>query len=317
MKSMKILTLLLAAGFLTLPLAGSATAADAEAVKTFALGQYTVHPVLDRQGEMKISLFSGPLSPEERAALMPGGVAPSSVNIFVVKGPAGNILIDAGWGASGPGQDFFAERLKTLGLTFEDINLILLTHMHPDHIGGLLKGTAPAFPKARVLVSAPELRFWRGKVEGAAKGKPNPASAELNPKAPPVAPGDLLAAVLTAYGDRLETFEFESPLAEVFTPLAAIGHTPGHTVFLMESEGHKLLFIGDSLHAARLQFPQPDENASYDQDPEQAAASRRAILTLAAEENLPIAGAHIPFPGTGRVKKEGTGFAFTPTIEGF
>ena len=315
---MKILTsLLILAGLLTMPLAGSALAAESGTAKPFAIGGYTVVPILDLQGEMKIDLFSGPLSAEERAALMPGGAAPSSVNIFLLKGPGGNILIDAGWGASGPGQDLLAERLKSAGLTFEDVDLVLLTHMHPDHIGGLLKGTAPAFPKARVLVSGPELAFWQDRVEQAAQAKPQPKGAELNPQAPPVAPLQLPAAVMTAYGDRLETFEFETPVAEGLTSMSAVGHTPGHTVFLLESDGRKLLFIGDLLHAALLQFPQPDENSSYDHDPAQAAASRRAVLNLAAEGGIPVAGAHIPFPGTGRVGQAGQGFAFTPAVEGF
>jgi len=314
---MKIAAMLLAAGLLALPLAGSALSADSGAAKSFAIGQYTVMPGLDRQGQMKIDLFSGPLTPEERAALMPGGQAPSSVNIFVVRGPAGNILIDAGWGASDSSQNVLPERLKSAGLTFDDINLVLLTHMHPDHIGGLLRGTAPAFPKARVLVSAPELRYWQARVERAAKGQPNSKIAEPNPQAPAAAPADLPAAVMLAYGDRLETFEFDDRPAEGFTALSAIGHTPGHTAFLLESDGHKLLFIGDLLHAAALQFPQPDENSSYDVDPAQAAASRRAVLTLAADDNLPVSGAHIPFPGTGRVKKDGRGFIFTPALEDF
>lgn len=311
---MKILTLLIAAGLWVMPLAGSALAADSGAAKEFTIGQYTVMPILDRSGEMKIDLFSGPLTPEERAALMPGGVAPASVNVFVVKGPAGNILIDAGWGASIPGDNLFAERLKSAGLTFEDIDLVLLTHMHSDHIGGLLKGTAPAFPKARVLISGPELQYWQTLVEQAAK--PDSKNTAPDPKAPPVAPADLQGAVMNAYGDRLETFQFDDRPAEGFTALSAIGHTPGHTVFLLESDGRKLLFVGDILHAALLQFPQPDENASYDIDPKQAVASRRAVLNMAAEKNLPIAGAHIPFPGTGLVKKDGQGFAFTPNVDG-
>ncbi|MDR2947155.1 MAG: MBL fold metallo-hydrolase, partial [Candidatus Adiutrix sp.] len=102
-----------------------------------------------------------------------------------------------------------------------------------------------------------------------------------------------------------------------FEAISAIGHTAGHTAFMLESEGKKLLFIGDLLHAALLQFPQPDECSSYDNDKAQAAASRRAILGQAADGNFPIAGAHIPFPGTGLVKRDGQGFSFIPTTEGF
>lgn len=312
---MKPLTLLISAFMLAMPLSGSAFSADSGSASRFDVGRYSVAPLQDRSGQMKIELFSGPLSPEERAALMPGGTAPSSVNVFLVQGPAGNILIDAGWGAGDSKPEVMSQNLKSAGLSADDIDLVLLTHLHPDHIGGLLTGTAPTFSKARVLVSAPELAYWRGLVEQPAQAKTDESTAP-NPAAPPVAPADLQAAVMLAYGDRLQTFEFDGRPAEGFTALSAVGHTPGHTVFLLESDGQKLLFIGDLLHAALLQFPHPDENASYDIDPAQAAATRRAILTLAADDGLTISGAHIPFPGTGRVKKEGPGFAFVPAAEG-
>ncbi|MDR2946818.1 MAG: MBL fold metallo-hydrolase, partial [Candidatus Adiutrix sp.] len=204
MKHMRSLTLLLAAGLLVMPLGGAAFAAEADSVKPFAVGQYTVLPLLENRGQMKIEIFSGPLSPEARAALMPGGVAPSGTTVFLVRGPAGNILIDTGWGASGPGQNVLAGRLGSAGLTFADIDLVLLTHRHSDHIGGLLKGTAPVFPKAKVLVSAPELKVWRDQV--------TPTAAPVNPNAPAVAPADLAAAVLNAYDRRIETFELTAPL---------------------------------------------------------------------------------------------------------
>jgi glyoxylase-like metal-dependent hydrolase (beta-lactamase superfamily II) len=106
-------------------------------------------------------------------------------------------------------------------------------------------------------------------------------------------------------------FSFGEKPVEGLTAKNAVGHTPGHTAFLLESGGEKLLFIGDLLHAAALQFPYPEMCASYDRDQSQAVISRRNILNEAADLNMPVAGAHIPHSGVGLVAKSGDGFAFT------
>lgn len=337
-------------------------------VKQFTVNNFTVYSILDRDSPMKAEIFSGPLSDDQKLALMPGGQAPGSVNIYLIKSPAGNILVDAGWGRSGPGRGVLAGRLKEIGLIHEDIDLVILTHMHPDHIGGLLDGPDPAFPKAKVLVARPELEYWSGLVaekqtppvapsapvsepeptpapEPEPSGAPAPGPPE-NPESepaadtddwankplapgasadqadeetqqltakPPVAPGDLPQAVIKAYGQRLTTFDFDQEISPGLTALSAVGHTPGHTIFLLKSGEHQLLFIGDLLHAAALQFPEPEEYASYDMDPVQAVATRKAVLQMAVDRDLPVAGAHIPFPGLGQVRADGKkGFTFSP-----
>jgi glyoxylase-like metal-dependent hydrolase (beta-lactamase superfamily II) len=329
--------------------AGAAQAEErGEGIRQFTVNDFTVYPIEDRETLMPAGLFSGPLSEKEKLAYMPGGQAPASVNVFLVRGSVGNWLIDAGWGRSDQGQEVLSGRLKQAGLSPDEIDLVILTHMHPDHIGGLLKGREPAFAKARVLLSRPELDYWAGlsrpkavreapaAAQESAAPEEGPADSESDrerpagelpvaPSAsadqpedgfdqpPAVAPGDLPGAVIEAYGQRLATFDFGQEILPGLTALAAVGHTPGHTVFLMESGAEKLLFIGDLIHAAALQFPRPDESASYDQDPLKAVQSRKMILKMAAEEKIPVAGAHIPFPGTGSVSQDGSGgFAFAP-----
>ena len=334
---MRIIPILLAALGLCLVPAGSAALADESGavIKQFTVNEYTVYPLLDRPGQMSIDLFSGPLSAEERAALMPGGTAPSSVNVFLITGPAGNILVDLGWGRSGPGEDLLPERLKMAGLTLDDIDLVLLTHMHPDHIGGLLNGRAPALAKARILVSGPELAYWTEQSRptpppvAAPRAEPEPAVPDEEPApapsasadqadeaAPAVPAGELPGAVITAYQGRIDIFDFGQEAAPGLTALKAVGHTPGHTVYLLKSGSSQLLFIGDLIHAAALQFPAPDECAKFDQASAQAVDSRREMLTLAADGGLPVAGAHLPFPGLGRVKADGkNGFIYSPILE--
>ena len=132
-------------------------------------------------------------------------------------------------------------------------------------------------------------------------------------------PFELFERVKKAYGDDFRgglTFgraiHFKQNLVSV-TPLNATGHTPGHTVFLIESEGQKLMVVGDLLHAAALQFPVPEACARFDMDPPEAVKARRRILDMAAEENIPIAGMHFPAPGIGFVKKNAAGgYDFLP-----
>ena len=293
--------LLAACLLLSLALPGrvmAAEAAGAPAPKKFQVGSITVTALLDRPHEMDISLFSGPATPEERMKLMPGGKAPAAVNAFLIQVEGKkNILVDAGFGTILPGASQLERCLADVGLTPADIDLVLLTHMHTDHVGGLLKHKQRAFPKAKILVSMPELDYW---TDLAAKDASNANAA-------------LVKTVVDVYGpDILPPFALGESVLPGVTSVNASGHTPGHSVFLVESSGKGLLILGDLLHAAALQFPLPDECASYDMDREAATKARKAILTLAAEKNIPVAGMHLPFPGMGTVKIEGAGFAFTP-----
>jgi glyoxylase-like metal-dependent hydrolase (beta-lactamase superfamily II) len=263
----------------------------------FQVGDVSVAALLDRQHEMDVSLFSGPATPEEREKYMPAGKAPASINAFLLQEGGRNILVDAGFGTVMPGAPQLEQSLADFGLTPQSIDLVLLTHMHSDHIGGLLKHKKRAFPKARVMVSKPELDYW----------------TDLAEKDPGNANAALVKTVLAEYGaDILPPFTLGAALLPGVTSVDASGHTPGHSVFLVESLGRRLLILGDLLHAAALQFPLPEECARYDMDVPAAVKARKAVLSMAAEQNIPVAGMHIPFPGVGRVTAQGAGFGFAP-----
>ena len=304
MKYMTAILLALCLGLISGP-------AMADEITKFNVGKAIVIPIQDRAGTMKAEFFSGPLSAEERLALMPGGEAPSSVNIFLIQSEAGNILVDSGWGWTNAKQNDFPHKLRLAGLTEADIDYVILTHMHADHIGGLVNGPEAAFPKAAILVSEKELEYWSAQVEAARKENPEKeAPASIGQ---PVPAGRLQEAVLTTYEGRIKTFAFGNEILPGIRALEAVGHTPGHTAFRLSSGDAAMLFIGDLIHAAALQFQEPDECARYDMDAAQAVASRKAILNLASEENISVVGAHIPFSGLGRVKADGRrGFTFTP-----
>jgi glyoxylase-like metal-dependent hydrolase (beta-lactamase superfamily II) len=125
-------------------------------------------------------------------------------------------------------------------------------------------------------------------------------------------------AALAAYPGRVETFRPGaigtriSELLPGISPIAAFGHTPGHTLFMVESAGRKLLIWGDLMHAEAIQFPRPDISVTYDTDPAMAAASRKKVLEYVTANNIPIAGMHLVYPAVGRVSADGNGYRLTP-----
>ena len=274
-----------------------------EMFSKLSLGKVELLAIQDVAMDMPLSKFKGPLSDEQRNAYAqketnPPSV-PASVNVFIIKVNGQIIMVDSGLGDLAEPESFFVSRLEQAGLTPGDIDLIILTHMHFDHIGGLLKAGAPLFPKAKIKVSNLEREFWLN--PNLLKDDTYKANAELAQN------------VAKAYTGRFEGFEFNQEMAPGIVSLNAVGHTPGHTAFLVQSEDKALLIVGDLLHATALQFPHPDENAVFDMNPTQAAKSRKALLERAAREKLPIASMHIPFSGIGYVKENGlNGFEFTP-----
>jgi len=177
----------------------------------------------------------------------------------------------------------------------ENVDAVLITHLHGDHFGSLQKDGAAVFTKAKVYLSAKELEYFtKTNVNQGAK------------------------AALAPYGSKVSTFEpgeLGKKLKEILpgiSPISAYGHTPGHTIFLIENKKDKLLIIGDLLHIALVQFPLPEISASYDMDQKGAAAVRRQVLDYAAKNKIPVAGMHIVYPGEGDVSVEGSGFKFSP-----
>jgi glyoxylase-like metal-dependent hydrolase (beta-lactamase superfamily II) len=229
----------------------------------------------DQPREMDASLFSGKLTEAQKLAYMPGGKAPASVNIFLVKTGGKTYMIDAGFGNA----------VKDKRIDPKKIDKIIITHEHGDHISGLLQGKYPVF-SAPVYISKPESDYW------------------LKPETPN---SDMQKALVNAYADHYETFSFGDTLAPGIVAINAMGHTPGHTAFLIGKGKRKMLIAGDFLHAAALQFPEPTESASFDMDKEQAVKTRKQLMEQAEKNGWLIAGMHIPNPGWGKVKSNGKG----------
>jgi glyoxylase-like metal-dependent hydrolase (beta-lactamase superfamily II) len=208
------------------------------------------------------------------------------------------ILFDTGNGANGfiprPNGGWLAGELKSAGFDPGDIDIVVLSHGHPDHVGGMMENGAPLFPKARYVIAAAEYDYW------APEGK---HSGEL----------EKLAAVFRANAVPFaERFSFIKPGDEVAPgvhALDAAGHTPGHLVFIVESGSQRMLFWNDCAHHHVASLARPDWHCVFDIDKEQAAATRKRIYSLAATDRLPVFGYHMPYPSLGFVEpREGSGY---------
>jgi Zn-dependent hydrolases, including glyoxylases len=226
-----------------------------------------------------------------------------SVNAFLVLADDRRILIDAGTGTLlGPTLNKLSASLAGTGFTPEQITDILLTHVHADHSGGLTVNGKMVFPNATVRLNRVEAEFWL-----------NPANMEKAKdyhKPMFVRARESLAPYLAA--GRLAKFEAGQEVLPGITSIAAPGHTPGHTNYLLESQGEKLRFWGDTVHVAEAQFPHPEIAIEYDLDPDAAALQRQKIFAEVAAQGCLAAGAHISFPGIGHVGKSAQGYQWYP-----
>ncbi len=233
-----------------------------------------------------MSIFKD-VDPELLKKYYPDGTYTGTVTACVFKTAKFNILIDTGYGPKegSPGGKLF-ERLGTTGLKTTDIDVVLLTHTHGDHVGGLLSDGKAAFPNATIFLSSKEDPFWQTS---------QPAQRE---------------AVYAAYGGRVVLFESGKDIIAGVKSIAAFGHTPGHTAFLLND---KVLVAGDFLHATKLQLAEPEVCPIYDRDKEQSVASRRMLLDMAADKGYLITGMHMTFPTLGTVNKSGLGYVVANT----
>jgi glyoxylase-like metal-dependent hydrolase (beta-lactamase superfamily II) len=215
------------------------------------------------------------------------------------------ILVDAGAGTWWGGEAFgrLAGSLRSAGYTPEEVDIVLVTHLHSDHVGGLTTQDGErVFPNAEVYVAKAESDFW--------------LSPEIAAKAPKDAQpffqsAQAIAAPYIKAG-KWHTFSGSEPIVDGMQLVPLPGHTPGHTGYEFSSKGQKILFWGDTIHAQRVQLQHPEVTVVFDIDRTAAAATRNQLLPKLAREDVVIAGPHMLFPGLGRLHKEGSGYSWTP-----
>ena len=234
--------------------------------------------LLDTQGEGNPDLLIG-ATDEQKAQYLPDGKLPSQILAYYVKVSGQGILFDAGLC-----DGHIVNELAKNGIEASDVDTILITHLHPDHFGGLLTPEGErAFPNAKVYVGRVERDYWVNTLKN-----------------------ENVINALKLYD--VQEFEFDDELFGSVKAIEATGHTPGHTVFEVKADDEKLLIVGDIVHFIQIQFPLPEISVKYDTDPDKARESRKKILDYAAENNIPIAGMHITPPGIFRVNKSETGY---------
>jgi glyoxylase-like metal-dependent hydrolase (beta-lactamase superfamily II) len=227
----------------------------------------------------------------------------TSVNGYLINTGSKLVLVDTGAaGLFGPTAGNLLANLKASGYQPEQVDEVYITHMHPDHVGGLLADGKPAFPNAIVRADQHDADFWlsQATMEKAPKevqGFFQGAMASLNPY---VAAG------------KFKPFDGEAELVPGVRSFAARGHTPGHSIYAVESKGQKLVLWGDLMHVAAVQFPQPQVTISFDNDSKSAAIQRKKAYADAAKGGFLVAGAHLPFPGIGHIRAEGRGYIWVP-----
>ena len=269
------------------------------------IGEITVCTVSDGYLDGSMAVIQN-IPEAEAAQLLRDSFRPvprrTAVNTFIVRSGGRTALVDTGCGTAmaATGGKLF-ENLAAIGVAPEEVDTVLLTHMHPDHSNGLSDAAGrPLFPKAELVMHQAELAFWH---DDAAMAKADETSRARNFMAgrTQVAP----------YRDRTRTHAG----GEVFPGVTAMpfpGHTPGHSGYLLASGGESLLIWGDIVHVPEVQVPHPEVTMAFDVDPVQAAAMRRRVFDMVATDRMLVAGMHLHFPAYGHMVKRADGFVLLP-----
>lgn len=268
--------------------------ATAPAAKTFRLGAFEISVLRDAALAIANdgSIFAQNAKPSDVAKVLADRGAPTDkirldIAALLVRMPGRLVLIDTGYGSARHGV--LAESLKSIGVSPDDITDILITHAHPDHIGGLVDSAgAPVFHKATVRMSAAEWAFM---------------NAQAYTKA--------TAAAIKA---QVKTFEPGELVVPGITSVPLPGHTPGHVGYEIVSQGHEMVDIGDIVHSSIVSLAKPAWTIKWDSDEQQGVTTRlHELQKLAASHELMFAP-HFPFPGVGRIDQAGEGFQFRPEL---
>lgn len=272
----------------------------------FRLGDFELATIND--GGLPVpnpqSIFGTDQSKEDVEALLDKNFLPKEQMVIgfaptVVKAGDDIVLFDAGNGAARreTGAGRLLAQLPGAGVNPEDVTVVVITHMHPDHIGGLMEDGEPAYPNARYVTGQVEFDFW---------------TAEERMAGPTEGLAKLVAANVKPLADKMSFVGDGGEVVPGITGMAAFGHTPGHMVYMLESGGRKLAITADTANHYILSLQNPDWEVRFDGDKGKAAETRRNVFGMLAADRIPSIGYHMPFPSVGFVEPLGTGFRWVP-----
>lgn len=267
------------------------------------LGQFEITALYDGAIELDTMLLKNASATDLRRLLSRMFVGnpkmQTAVNAYLINTGSHLVLVDTGAAKLfGPALGYVLQNMKAAGYEPAQVDTVVITHLHGDHIGGLNDaGGQPLFTNAKIFVSQGDNDFWLSqKIADDSPAKAQPFFKMARDTAAPY----------LARG-QWQTFAEGSVLAPGIKAVKANGHTPGHTAFAVESEGQELLIWGDLVHAHAVQFAKPGVSIEFDVDQKQAIATRRSIMKAMAAGKSLVAGMHLPFPGIGHVRADGKG----------
>lgn len=275
----------------------------------YAVGDFEVTALYDGYVDLGTQLLKGMRADHIQSLLARMFIENSkgvqtAVNAYLIHTGEHLILVDAGAaGCFGPTLGQVADNVRAAGYQPEAVDSVLLTHLHPDHLCGVLdKAGRPAFPNATVWAAQEDVDFWLSETIAAAAPEGNQPFFKMARDA---------AAPYLAAG-RFRAFKPGDDLLPGVSVVTSHGHTPGHSSYLFASKGKNLLVWGDIVHSHSVQFMHPEVSLEFDVDQKQAIATRKALFERAAKAGWGIAGAHLPFPGLGHIRKDAKGYAWVP-----
>lgn len=314
LRNSTLLACLVAAAATTIGLPASTAFAAAPMVKTQApgfyrsmLGDFEVTVLSDGAFEMPVDKLLTNTTPEKvnhaLAKYHLQSPVLTSVNGFLINTGSKLVLIDAGSGTFfGPTLGKLRANLKASGYSPEQVDEIYITHMHADHIGGLVDGDNMAFPNALVRIDQHDTDYWLSQANmDQAKGEAKDGfERSMKIMKPYVQAG------------KLKPFEGDTELVPGIKSVASHGHTPGHSIYKIESKGQTMVLWGDLMHVAAVQFDNPAVTIQFENDSKAARAQREKAYADAAQHSYLVGAAHLSFPGIGYIRKEGKGYAWIP-----
>ena len=249
--------------------------------------------------------FTGVPEDEMRKMLTDNFLSPTSIvleqNSPVVNTGDKLVLFDTGLGSTkgfGPTTGRQQKSMKEAGIKPEDIDAVVFSHAHPDHVGGVVDDNGkPLFPNAQYYIAQSDLEFWTDEGKNNGPLKDFIAIARKN---------------LLPVRDRIVFYKDGQEFLPGIQAMSAPGHTVGHTIFMITSEGKSLAYLADLTHHPILLLEKPRMEFSYDTDPKQAANSRVKMLDMLAANKIAVMAYHYPWPGVGHVVKNGEGFHYVP-----